>query len=106
MDRQGQPEEGTSMIRVLFVCLGNICRSPTAQGVFEHLVAEAGWQDSIEADSDGTHAYHAGEAPDRRAQMEAAQRGVDLSGQRARAVAETDFARLRPGHGLVQPCHS
>lgn len=82
------------MTRVLFVCLGNICRSPTAQGVFEKLVAEAGWQDRIEVDSAGTHAYHAGEPPDERAQMEAARRGVDLSGQRARAIAETDFAEF------------
>lgn len=82
------------MTRVLFVCLGNICRSPTAQGVFERLVAEAGWQDRIEVDSAGTHAYHAGEPPDERAQMEAARRGVDLSGQRARAVTETDFAEF------------
>lgn len=82
------------MIRVLFVCLGNICRSPTAQGVFERKLAEAGWQDLIEVDSAGTHAYHAGEPPDERAQMEAARRGVDLSTQRARAIAEKDFAEF------------
>lgn len=82
------------MTRVLFVCLGNICRSPTAQGVFEHLVAEAGLEDRVEADSAGTHAYHAGEPPDERAQMEAARRGVDLSRQRARAVTESDFAEF------------
>lgn len=79
------------MIRVLFVCLGNICRSPTAQGVFEQVIAEAGWSERIQVDSAGTHAYHAGEPPDRRAQMEAAQRGIDLSRQRARAITEADF---------------
>lgn len=79
------------MTRVLFVCLGNICRSPTAQGVFEQIVAEAGWQGRIEVDSAGTHAYHVGEPPDERAQMEAARRGIDLSNQRARAVSEVDF---------------
>lgn len=79
------------MTRVLFVCLGNICRSPTAQGVFEKIVVEAGWSDRIEIDSAGTHAYHQGEPPDERAQMEAAQRGIDLSVQRARAIVEADF---------------
>lgn len=82
------------MIRVLFVCMGNICRSPTAQGVFERIVHEAGWQDRVQADSAGTHAYHVGEQPDQRAQMEAAQRGIDLSAQRARAVSEADFVEF------------
>lgn len=82
------------MTRVLFVCLGNICRSPTAQGVFEKLVADKGLAGRVEVDSAGTHAYHQGEPPDERAQMEAARRGVDLSGQRARAVTEQDFERF------------
>lgn len=82
------------MTRVLFVCLGNICRSPTAQGVFEKLLADNGLAGRVEVDSAGTHAYHQGEPPDERAQMEAARRGVDLSGQRARAVTEQDFERF------------
>jgi protein-tyrosine phosphatase len=80
------------MIRVLFICMGNICRSPTAEGVFRHLVGEAGLSGRIEIDSAGTHAYHVGEAPDRRAQVAAKRRGIDLSMQRARAVATEDFS--------------
>jgi protein-tyrosine phosphatase len=73
--------------------MGNICRSPTAEGVFRHLVGEAGLSDRIEIDSAGTHAYHVGEAPDRRTQVAAKRRGIDLSTQRARAVATGDFSR-------------
>lgn len=80
-----------SNICVLFVCMGNICRSPTAQGVFERLVKEAGLEASITIDSAGTHAYHVGEPPDRRATQAAAVRGVDLTPQRARRVCEKDF---------------
>ncbi|VAW81683.1 Low molecular weight protein tyrosine phosphatase [hydrothermal vent metagenome] len=80
-----------SNIRVLFVCMGNICRSPTAQGVFERLVKEAGLEASITIDSAGTHAYHVGEPPDRRATQAAAVRGIDLTPQRARRVCEKDF---------------
>ncbi|HSR55523.1 MAG TPA: low molecular weight protein-tyrosine-phosphatase [Alphaproteobacteria bacterium] len=79
------------MIRVLFVCMGNICRSPTAQGVFESLLAEAGLAHAIEADSAGTHGYHVGKPPDARATEAAAQRGIDLSGLRARRVVAADF---------------
>lgn len=82
------------MTRVLFVCLGNICRSPSAQGIFEHLLEEAGLSDQVQVDSAGTHAYHQGEPPDQRAQMEAARRGIDLSQQRARAITEADFERF------------
>lgn len=78
-------------VKVLFVCMGNICRSPTAQGVFARLVAEAGLSDSIEIDSAGTHAYHVGEPPDSRASAAALRRGVDLSDQRARRVDSGDF---------------
>lgn len=77
---------------VLFVCLGNICRSPTAEGVCRHLAARRGV--ALEIDSAGTGAWHAGEPPDRRAQAEARRRGIDLSGQRARAVRPEDFARF------------
>lgn len=79
------------MKRVLFVCLGNICRSPTAQGVFEAMLTERGLQAQFAVDSAGTGGYHAGEAPDRRAQAAARRRGYDLSAQRARAVRSADF---------------
>jgi len=81
-------------VRVLFVCLGNICRSPSAEGVFRHLVAEAGLARRIEADSAGTGDYHLGAAPDRRAQAAARRRGVELSGLRARQVEPADFERF------------
>lgn len=79
------------MVKVLFVCTGNICRSPTAEGVFRHLVRQAGLEDRITADSAGTHGYHVGEAPDPRSQRAAKARGVDLSGLRARRVTAADF---------------
>ena len=78
-------------VRVLFVCMGNICRSPTAQGVFEKVVEEAGLGHRIEIHSAGTHAYHVGEPPDARAQQAAGRRGYDLSAQRARRVQAEDF---------------
>ncbi len=77
--------------RVLFVCMGNICRSPTAHGVFRTMVANAGLAAAIEIDSAGTHAYHLGEPPDRRSQAAARQRGIDLSDLRARQVSVDDF---------------
>ncbi len=79
------------MIRVLFVCLGNICRSPTAQGVFESLIAAEGLGNAIGADSAGTGAYHLGQPPDHRATAAAALRGIDLSNYRARQVMGQDF---------------
>jgi protein-tyrosine phosphatase len=79
------------MIRVLFVCLGNICRSPTAEGVFRRVVQGAALAEYIEIDSAGTHAYHVGEPPDRRAQAAAARRGVDLSGLRGRQATRRDI---------------
>ena len=78
-------------MKVLFVCTGNICRSPTAVGVFGHFVRQAGLQESIHAESAGTHDYHAGEAPDERAQEHARRRGYDLSALRARRVRSRDF---------------
>ncbi len=79
------------MVRVLFVCLGNICRSPLSQGVFQEAVRRAGLSGEIEADSAGTHGfYHAGEAPDPRAQESAARRGIDISSQRARLLSRED----------------
>jgi protein-tyrosine phosphatase len=77
--------------RVLFVCMGNICRSPTAEAVFRHQVTAAGFENAIHIDSAGTHDYHIGERPDVRAQKAAAQRGYDATELRARQVDETDF---------------
>lgn len=79
-------------VSVLFVCMGNICRSPTAQGVFENLVQRSGLAEVIRIDSAGTHAYHIGNQPDSRSQQAALGRGVDLSKQRARQVQTTDFS--------------
>lgn len=79
------------MVKVLFVCLGNICRSPTAEGVFRRLVQESELAGRVVAESAGTHAYHIGEPPDPRAQRAAARRGVDLSAKRGREVRERDF---------------
>ncbi|WP_090961493.1 low molecular weight protein-tyrosine-phosphatase [Nitrosospira sp. Nsp18] len=76
---------------VLFVCMGNICRSPTAEAVFRHQVTAAGFENAIHIDSAGTHDYHIGAPPDARAQKAAAQRGYDATGLRARQVDETDF---------------
>ena len=80
------PESDPVPMRVLMVCMGNICRSPTAQGVLEHLVAQQGWQPVIQIDSAGTHDYHIGLPPDTRSQQHARARGYDLSGQRARQL--------------------
>jgi len=82
------------MVKVLMVCMGNICRSPTAHGVFEALVEKHGLDAVIEVDSAGTHAYHIGEAPDRRSQATAIRRGYDLAAQRARRVQPSDFSRF------------
>ena len=79
---------------VLFVCTGNICRSPTAEAIFRKLAADAGVGDTILADSAGTHAYHIGEPPDPRALAAAAKRGYDLSGLRARKFERADFQRF------------
>jgi len=81
-------------IGVLFVCTGNICRSPTAEGVFRRLVADAGMSEAVVADSAGTHDYHVGEPPDPRAQVAASERGYDLSGLRARRLERADLERF------------
>ncbi len=80
-----------SPFRVLFVCMGNICRSPTAHAVFRKKVEEAGLADRIEIDSAGTHAYHVGEPPDRRSQQTASRRGIRMHDLRARKVDLGDF---------------
>lgn len=79
------------MIKVLFVCMGNICRSPTAHGVFQSLVDEEGLSASILVDSAGTHSYHVGSPPDSRSQATAHGRGVDLTTLRARRFESGDF---------------
>ncbi len=79
------------MIKVLFVCLGNICRSPSAEGVFRKLVDEHGLAEAIEIDSAGTHAYHVGSPPDSRAQEAARRRGIDMSSMVGRRVDHGDF---------------
>ena len=80
-----------SKLKVLFVCMGNICRSPTAEGVFRKKVSETGLTDEIYIDSAGTHNYHPNSPPDSRSQIHAAKRGYDLSQIRARAIQEKDF---------------
>lgn len=81
------------MVRVCFVCLGNICRSPTAEGVFRHLVSEAELAHAFEIDSAGTAGYHAGDAPDRRARAAGKRAGIAISG-RARQFVAGDFSRF------------
>ncbi len=81
-------------VSVLFICMGNICRSPTAHGVFRALVEREGLSDSIVTDSAGTIAYHVGEPPDRRARETAVKRGIDLSDLRARKAISEDFERF------------
>lgn len=90
MDSYTEPPIRTS---VLFVCLGNICRSPMAEGVFRHLVAEAGLADRFEIDSAGTGAWHTGEPPDERSEEAAARHGITLTGH-ARQVHPEDFDRF------------
>lgn len=81
----------SSKVKILFVCMGNICRSPTAHGVFRHLVREAGLEPLIEIDSAGTHGYHVGEPPDDRACKTALARGVEIADLRARRAEPEDF---------------
>ena len=86
----GQPAPGQAPFRVLFVCLGNICRSPTAEGTMRALVREAGMEQRIELDSAGTGSWHVGSPPDERATAAAAARGIALEGA-ARQVSAADF---------------
>lgn len=87
--------QATARTSVLFVCMGNICRSPTAEGVFRERAAQAGLDPYIDIDSAGTGSWHVGEPPDRRAIAHAARRGYDLTPLRARQVTRDDFARFR-----------
>lgn len=82
------------MVKVLFVCLGNICRSPSAEGVFRHMVDREGLADHIGTDSAGTSSWHIGEAPDSRAREAAHRRGYSIDDLRARQVAAEDFHRF------------
>ncbi|MFC3050404.1 low molecular weight protein-tyrosine-phosphatase [Kordiimonas pumila] len=79
------------MVAVLFVCMGNICRSPMAEGAFRAAATKAGIIDTLKIDSAGTIGYHAGSAPDSRAQATALKNGADISSQKARQVTQTDF---------------
>ena len=78
------------MVRVLFVCMGNICRSPISQGVFENILRREGLEEEVFVDSAGTGNWHVGSQPDERAQMTAGLRGLDLSAQRARQISPKD----------------
>lgn len=79
-------------MRILFVCLGNICRSPMAEGLFAHVAADRGLE--VDVDSAGTGGWHVGDAPDTRGQATLRTRGIDISGQKARQVEEADFERF------------
>jgi protein-tyrosine phosphatase len=81
-------------VSILFVCMGNICRSPTAEAVFRHYVENAGLSERIQIDSAGTHDYHIGESPDARTRRAAQQRGYDMNGLRGRQVEAADFGRF------------
>lgn len=82
------------MKKVLFVCMGNICRSPTAEAVFRQLVKQSGQMQQWEIDSAGTHAYHVGNPPDKRSQAAARARGYQMNAIRARQVSVADFERF------------
>jgi protein-tyrosine phosphatase len=88
------PPAGPQPVRVLMVCMGNICRSPTAEGVLRHKLQAWGLDQLVEVDSAGTHANHVGHAPDARAMKHALQRGYDLGRLRARKVSPQDFTRF------------
>ncbi len=92
--RDAKKVEIRETMKILFVCLGNICRSPTAEGVFRKKAADAGILDRLTVDSAGTNNYHPGEPPDARTQVHALKRGYDLSMLRARAVQDIDFEQF------------
>jgi protein-tyrosine phosphatase len=86
--------KNTKKVSILFICMGNICRSPTAEAVFRHIVERAGLSEHIHIDSAGTHDYHIGAAPDGRTQQAALQRGYDMSALRGRQVEVGDFGHF------------
>lgn len=89
--RRAEAAKAKAMVRVLFVCMGNICRSPLAEGVFRRMLEGVGLNEKVYVDSAGTHSYHIGAPPDARSQATALHRGVDLRGIRARRVVEADL---------------
>lgn len=89
-----EPTTTAIAFRVLMVCMGNICRSPTAEGVLRARLAAAGLAERVEVDSAGTHDYHVGAPPDHRSQRHAARRGIDISTLRGRQVCAADFERF------------
>jgi len=91
VEKSGDGEERRRLVRVLFVCMGNICRSPLAEGLFRKVVQDRGLADRIEVDSAGTGSWHVGEPPDRRMQETALRHGVDLSDQAARQFEAEDL---------------
>jgi protein-tyrosine phosphatase len=86
-----EPTSLAMSTKILFVCMGNICRSPMAEGVFRHMIRTAGLDDIVKVASAGTHAFHEGEAPDKRAQQSLQKRGYAVADIRARKVTERDF---------------
>lgn len=84
----------TARVRVLMVCMGNICRSPTAEAVLRHKLRERGLAAAVEVDSAGTHGWHEGAPADERSQRHARKRGYDLTGLRSRPVSEQDFEQF------------
>jgi len=90
-DKHSQLGEN-AMVKVLFVCMGNVCRSPMAEGVLRRMLQDRGLADKVYVDSAGTHSYHIGSAPDERSQATASRRGVDLSMIRVRRVVTEDLA--------------
>jgi len=91
--QRGQRDVTTPRLNVLFVCMGNICRSPTAHGVFLAKLHAAGLAQQVAVDSAGTHGFHRGVPPDLRSQRHALRRGYDLSALRARQLTDDDFGR-------------
>jgi protein-tyrosine phosphatase len=92
--RQSETTRANAMVKVLFVCMGNICRSPMAEGAFRRMLEDFGLAEKVYADSAGTHSYHIGAPPDARGQATALRRGADLRRLRARQVTEADFAEF------------
>lgn len=87
------PHTVTPRLHLVFVCMGNICRSPTAEGVMRHKIREAGLSERVSVDSAGTHNFHPGAPPDPRSARHARARGYDLSGLRARQIEDADFQK-------------
>lgn len=89
-------------MKILFVCLGNICRSPSAEGVFRRALEQAGMAEQVTVDSCGVGSWHVGKAPDPRAQQAAQLRGLDISGLRARQLEQQDFTEFDYVLGMDQ----